>query len=215
MTATNEMFVIMGPSGVGKTTLANMLSRNPKVDRLLTATSRPPREGEGEDDYHFVGGGHDTEALTSLRGICQTFAFGHGYKLPLTTLEAWLLGDNAGVVVLDTMGHWELRNYLSERGRSAVGIFILPSALRDLRMKTTSPKDKARRLEAAADGCGGWGLADAVILNDGTTAALIAAANRIMFDMNPAQRAARFLGDAHKIALRHGMLLKEAGLWEE
>jgi len=51
-----KVFVITGPSGVGKGTLIReLLSRVPDLELSVSATTRAPREGEIEGrDYHFL-----------------------------------------------------------------------------------------------------------------------------------------------------------------
>ena len=50
------LFVISGPSGVGKGTIANMIAeRNPNVFVSVSMTTRPARQGETDGkDYYFV-----------------------------------------------------------------------------------------------------------------------------------------------------------------
>lgn len=50
------IFTISGPSGAGKTTLVkSFISKNPSVKRVITCTSRLPREHEKEgEDYYFI-----------------------------------------------------------------------------------------------------------------------------------------------------------------
>lgn len=52
----NNLFIITGPSGVGKTTVAHeLLKQNPKLKKLITYTTRHPRPNEKNDrDYHFI-----------------------------------------------------------------------------------------------------------------------------------------------------------------
>ncbi len=52
----NKLFILSGPSGVGKTSLANYLIKTlPQLQRLVTYTTRPPRPNETTGtDYHFV-----------------------------------------------------------------------------------------------------------------------------------------------------------------
>jgi guanylate kinase len=51
-----KVFVITGPSGVGKGTLiSRLLDRVPELELSVSATTRVPREGEIEGrDYHFL-----------------------------------------------------------------------------------------------------------------------------------------------------------------
>src|SRR5262245_30311886 len=50
------LFVVSGPSGVGKSTLVNAaMARIPGLQFSVSATTRTPREGEEEGvHYHFV-----------------------------------------------------------------------------------------------------------------------------------------------------------------
>ena len=49
--------IISGPAGAGKTTLCNRLMEEfPSIERVVTTTTREPREDEVEGiDYHFLG----------------------------------------------------------------------------------------------------------------------------------------------------------------
>jgi len=51
-----KVFVITGPSGVGKGTLiSSLLDRVPDLELSVSATTREPRKGEEDGrDYHFL-----------------------------------------------------------------------------------------------------------------------------------------------------------------
>jgi guanylate kinase len=55
-TLSRRLFVVAGPSGVGKNTIIKrLLTNNPYADRIRTYTTRKPRQEEVEgDQYHFV-----------------------------------------------------------------------------------------------------------------------------------------------------------------
>jgi len=52
----SKVFVITGPSGVGKGTLiSELLERVPGLELSISATTREPRKGEVDGrDYHFL-----------------------------------------------------------------------------------------------------------------------------------------------------------------
>src|SRR5699024_12429498 len=51
-----KVLIIVAPSGAGKTTLARrLLADHPKIKFSVSATTRPPREGEKNGhDYYFL-----------------------------------------------------------------------------------------------------------------------------------------------------------------
>src|SRR3989344_4577103 len=50
-----KLVLIIGPSGVGKSVILKRLrERHPELHFPRSATTRPRREGEGNDLYHFV-----------------------------------------------------------------------------------------------------------------------------------------------------------------
>ena len=50
----NKVFVITGATGVGKTTIARYLQDNFRMPRVITHTTRPPRDREVDGiSYYF------------------------------------------------------------------------------------------------------------------------------------------------------------------
>ena len=73
----NVLFILSGPSGVGKSTvgssLINFLGRD-KIRRVVTTTTRPPRAGEVDGvDYFFVSKEKFVSKIKDgvFFGICQ------------------------------------------------------------------------------------------------------------------------------------------------
>jgi len=72
-----SIFVITGPSGVGKTTVARELAKHRlSLRKVITCTTRAPRPGEANDvDYHFL----DLAAFGRLIESGGMFEFGYHY----------------------------------------------------------------------------------------------------------------------------------------
>ena len=54
-TGKGVLFIISGPAGSGKTTICDGLISKESLQRIVTSTTRNPREGEIDgEDYHFL-----------------------------------------------------------------------------------------------------------------------------------------------------------------
>ena len=61
------LLIVSGPAGSGKTTVCDrMLAEVSSIQRVVTSTTRPPREGEQHIDYYFFD--HDTFAAKVQAG---------------------------------------------------------------------------------------------------------------------------------------------------
>ena len=50
-----KLVILSAPSGCGKTTVANQLTKEPNLVRSISSTTRPPRSGEKHGiDYFFI-----------------------------------------------------------------------------------------------------------------------------------------------------------------
>ncbi len=72
-----KIFVMTGPSAVGKTTVAErLLARRPTLKKVVTCTTRPPRPGETDGThYHFL----DAETFARLAEAGEMFESAHHY----------------------------------------------------------------------------------------------------------------------------------------
>jgi len=59
-----QLYILTGPSGVGKTTVAKgLLAKRPSLKKVVTCTTRKPRDGEVDGvSYHFL----DTPTIEDL-----------------------------------------------------------------------------------------------------------------------------------------------------
>ncbi|MFC6178390.1 guanylate kinase [Weissella sagaensis] len=129
-----KIFVLTGNTGTGKTTVANYLNEFYEMPKVITHTTRPPREGEIDQiDYYF----ESTESFAKnhyLESVAYAnFQYGSSYegleraweKSPLITIVldtagaktyADKLGDEAVIIFLTVTKTDEILGRLSKRG---------------------------------------------------------------------------------------------------
>jgi guanylate kinase len=119
-----RLFVITGPSGVGKGTLIRELfERVPGLELSVSATTRPPREGEWPGvDYHFLDEEDFSKRLETGAFMEHASYSGHRYGTLLSEVEP-RLARGAGVVLeIEVQGARQVR----ERMPEAVLVFVAP-----------------------------------------------------------------------------------------
>lgn len=101
---TGRFFVISGPSGAGKTTIVNealsRLAKDIEISRVVTYTSRPPREGEVNGrDYVFISGDEFKQKISDKFFLETVEYAGHAYGSPLPPKEEMELGKSFILIV--------------------------------------------------------------------------------------------------------------------
>lgn len=105
------LFVLQGPSGSGKTTQAALLAREKNFEKIITATTRPPRAGEMNGrDYYFLDEKTYDARLKNGELLAPTAIHGAKYGIPKADLLS-IIGSSTrhAIVVLDDRGAEELR----------------------------------------------------------------------------------------------------------
>jgi guanylate kinase len=126
----SNLFLITGPSGVGKTALLeSLLLHDPNVGRAITTTTRKPRPGETHRlDYYFVDSFTFDTMLHQGQMIEHTEVHGNMYGLTAQEIDSKLRVGMDVLVILDPIGTQIVRERYSE----AVTIFIAPASVAEL-----------------------------------------------------------------------------------
>jgi guanylate kinase len=147
-----NVFVITGPSGVGKGTLIRtLLERVPELELSVSATTRRPRPGEAQDvDYHFLSEDEFERRAQAGEFVEHARYSGRRYGTLRSELEGKLAGRHPVVLEIEVQGARQIREAMP----AAVQIFIAPPSEEALRARlvgrgTDDPEQVAARLETA------------------------------------------------------------------
>jgi len=147
-----RVFVITGPSGVGKGTLIrNLLSRVPALELSVSATTRRPRPGEADGvDYHFLTDEQFARRVEEGAFVEHADYSGRRYGTLRSELERRTAAGAPVVLEIEVQGARQVRETMPD----AVQVFIVPPSQESLRERlvgrgTDSAEDVERRLRVA------------------------------------------------------------------
>ena len=149
-----KVFVITGPSGVGKGTLIRgLLERMPELELSVSATTRGPRPGESDGvDYHFLTP-EQFEARVDAGDFVEHADYsGNRYGTLRSELERRLAAGAGVVLEIEVQGARQVRSAMPD----AVAVFIAPPSESALRARlvgrgTDSPEQVDQRLRTAEE----------------------------------------------------------------
>jgi guanylate kinase len=163
------VFVITGPSGVGKGTLIRTLrERIPELELSVSATTRRPRPGETHGvDYHFLTDEEFQERVEQGAFVEHADYAGRRYGTLREELETRGAGSRPVLLEIEVQGARQVRQAMPE----ATQVFIAPPSEDALRTRlvgrgTDSPEEMARRLETAREELAAQHEFGHVVVND-------------------------------------------------
>jgi guanylate kinase len=146
------VFVITGPSGVGKGTLIRgLLERIPGLELSVSATTRPPRPGERDGvDYHFMTRQEFDEQVAAGEFVEHATYSGNRYGTLRSELARRIERGAPVVLEIEVQGARQIRQAMPE----AIAVFIAPPSLDALRTRlvgrgTDSSDQVGERLRTA------------------------------------------------------------------
>ena len=164
-----KVFVITGPSGVGKGTLIRtLLERVSELQLSVSATTRRPRPGEAQGvDYHFLSDAEFERRVQAGEFVEHAWYSGRRYGTLRSELESRLAGGHPVVLEIEVQGARQIREAMPE----VVQIFIAPPSEEALRARlvgrgTDDPEQIAARLETAREELAARGEFAHVVIND-------------------------------------------------
>jgi guanylate kinase len=149
-----RVFVITGPSGVGKGTLIRgLMERLAQLELSVSATTRLPRPGERDGvDYHFLTREEFDRKVQAGEFVEHADYAGRSYGTLRSELEERVRAGAPVVLEIEVQGARQVRASVPD----AVQVFIAPPSLQALRTRligrgTDDPEGVERRLDVAAE----------------------------------------------------------------
>lgn len=151
-----QLIVISGPSGAGKSTvIRKVMNANPNMVFSISATTRPPRDGEVDGvNYYFVDKPCFEEMIANKELLEYAQYVGNYYGSPRDAVYDHLVAGKDVVFDIEVQGAMQIKRICPD----AIMIFMVPSTFdeieRRLRSRGTDSEDTVQqRIVAAKNEC--------------------------------------------------------------
>ena len=137
------LLVVSGLSGAGKTTVAlRLLAENESLKRVVTCTTRAPREGETDGvDYHFLSDDGFSRRLAADDFLEHAEVYGQRYGTLRLSVNELLAAGSDVLLVNDVQGAVTISETAaadSALGGALTTVFIEMGSLEELRQRLES-----------------------------------------------------------------------------
>jgi len=168
MASRARLFILSGPSGVGKDSVRDLLMEwDVPVHFVVTATDRPPRPGEVEGVHYRFMTADEFDHLVREDGFIEhATVYGQRKGVPRSEIEAPLAAGTSVLARVDVQGVATLKRLHPE----AIVIFLAPPSLEEALRRldareTDSPADLRLRRDTALSEMEAARTADHVVVN--------------------------------------------------
>ena len=164
------MLILSSPSGAGKTTLVNLLSKSRDFHISISHTTRKPRINEIQDkDYHFVDNNKFESLIKKDEFLEYAKVFNHFYGTTKTPVINNLKNGKNVIFDIDWQGAEQIKNKKLEY--KLITFFVLPPSKKVLfdRLSNRDMKDKLiaeERMKVFSKDIQHWKNYDYVVIND-------------------------------------------------
>ncbi len=171
---TGVVVVVSGPSGVGKTTVAEKLVEEGICERIVTTTTRTPSAGENDGvDYDFISKKDFLRKVDKGWFLEYAEVYGNYYGTPLSKVQHCLHEGKAALLLIDVQGARQVRR----AGLPALYIFLAPPDEQTLQnrlynRKRDAQQDMDLRLSISREELKAKDEYDHVVVNDDLTGAV-------------------------------------------
>lgn len=142
---------LVGPTGSGKNEIAKALCHGYGMQKPVTSTTRPRREGEGENDYRFLTQRQFVKEARKGAFLETTVYSGHHFGTSAEELDRIVLPGGLAVIPIDICGALTLKNRYRSR---AMLVFLKrsrPDVIFDIVSRDLSAEDKTCRILSLDD----------------------------------------------------------------
>lgn len=177
-TLPRRLFIISGPSGVGKNTIIKeLLASYPHLGRVRTYTTREPREGETDGEQYFFVSSEEFYNLARTGQLMEVdgdsvghdvYGLGKVYSIPADPFEGIPTDKHLVLAEVDVHGAQLLKSHFPD----AVLIFIsapieqLEDRIENRQDKTLTQGDLAQRIAKAYEHIQAAKNFDYVVINE-------------------------------------------------
>ncbi len=125
------IFIVSGPSAVGKTTVVEeLLKQSPNIRRIVTCTSRGKRAMEQDGrDYYFFAKEIFVKKIENNEFIEYSEVYGNYYGVLLDTLRKNIEQYQSSILVINGEGFIKIRKAIKN---NIISIFINPPSFQEL-----------------------------------------------------------------------------------